>query len=513
MRRLGWLLLCCALPALGEEADGGAMAVESFEAAPVEDFAPLSVDAGATLEPLTAEPELPGGLQARLYGDVRGETSVDTRFDSPRHAPLAENVAEGRFRVRVGVDLKLNAHVRVVVEGRAQLRLVTQRAFDRAKGTFEPTLGEAFVDLYTSKIDLRLGQQRLPLGANVGLAPADALNPRDLRESLISGDPEDVFLPVFALRAQGELGTLTWLAAYVPFFTPSQYAVFGQDEALLQPALAPAVDTQRLDPSIEDGLQAHLLETQRPSPFAGDFALRLASTGRVKLGASWVWENEKLPRVTVDPELAAVLAAQAAGRALDNAALVSLMNRFQAGQSLATGVYRRSHLFSLELSTLLGPGQLDVDLTYSPRQTYFDASFAPLDKASVTWVVGYSQASDSPWVYSLQYLGLAVPDVGAHEQLVLMEPATAAGAARTAFFHLIMGLVARPVWHDRLELSLRAAFEPVQKSFALSPRVTFQGVDKLKLWLSGEVYEGPAWSPFGYFSRNSKVLVGARYDW
>ena len=34
------------------------------------------------------------------------------------------------------------------------------------------------------------------------LAPADTLNPRDLRES--AGDLEDALLPVFAVRAQGE---------------------------------------------------------------------------------------------------------------------------------------------------------------------------------------------------------------------------------------------------------------------------------------------------------------------
>jgi hypothetical protein len=94
----------------------------------------------------------------------------------------------------------------------------------------------------------------------------------------------------------------------------------------------------------------------------------------------------------------------------------------------------------------------------------------------------------------------------------VLEPATARGAARVAWLHLFTGLIAYPVWKDRFELSLRAAFEPVQRSFAFSPRVTFQGVDKLKVYLTAEFYEGPALSPLGYFGRNDKVLLGVRYD-
>jgi hypothetical protein len=399
-----------------------------------------------------------------------------------------------------------------VLEGRAQVRGAFQRDFDRAKGFFEPMLGDAYVDLYTPKVDLRVGNQRVPLGANAALAPADALNPRDLRESFVAGELDETMLPVFAVRAQGELAGFSWLAAYVPFFTPHRAFVFGQDEGLLQPAFGTALDNTRLDPSIEDYVQDRVLETQRPPPFAGDVALRLSSEGRVKLGANWVWMNEKLPRVTVDRELAQVLSAQAAGRAVDQAAAVSVLNRFQAGETLYRGFYGRQHLFSVDGSALLGPGQLDVDVSFSPRQTFFDADFRPIDKAAITWVATYSQASDSPVLYALSYVGMAVPDVGAKEQLVLLEPATAVGAPHTAFFHVLFGFVSVALWNKRIELGLRGSFEVVQRSFSLAPRVAWKGTEGLEVWLSAEFYEGSQWSPFGYFNRNDRVLLGARYD-
>ena len=222
--------------------------------------------------------------------------------------------------------------------------------------------------------------------------------------------------------------------------------------------------------------------------------------------------NEKLSRVTLDPELGRVLSAQAAGRTVDQAAAVSVLNRFQAGETLYRGFYGRQHLFSLEGSALLGPGQLDVDLTYTPRQTFYDADFAPVDKASVTLVASYSQASDSPFLYSVSYLGMAIPDIGAKEQLIILEPATSAGSPHLAFFHLFIGLLGVNVWDKRFELSVRGTFEPVQRSFSLAPRVTYQGIDGLKLSLAAEFFEGTPWSPFGYFGRNDRIMLGARYE-
>jgi hypothetical protein len=489
-----------------DEPSAPALEIEAFEPA----------DAGPGLVLPGVSGFVASALEAatvKLYGFASATASVDTRFDSPRGAPLGENVAEGWVHALVGLDARLNAHVRVVVEGRAQVRLTTQRDFDRAKGYFEPMLGDAYVDLYTPAVDLRIGNQRIPLGANAALAPADLLNPKDLRESFLSAEPENAVLPVFALRAQGELEGFSWLAAYAPFFTPDRYTLFGQDESLLQPGLGPSLDTSRIDPSVEDQLQEHLLETKRPPPFLGDVALRVRREGRVKLGVSWVWANEKLPRFRLDPQLASVLAAAAANRPLDLVTGLSVLSRFQAGERLATGTYARTHVFSFEASALLGPGQLDVDVAWSPRATFLDAGFNPVDKASVTWLVSFSQAAaQSPLVWSISYLGLAVPGVGAGQQLVLIEPASAVGAARTAFLHVFSGFISVPILRDVLEVSLRGAFEPTQLSFAAGPRLTWLALDKLKVWISGEVYEGAVWSPFGYFGRNSKVLAGARFD-
>lgn len=480
------------------------MEVESFEA----------VDPGVIADSSGVEQfDAPSsGPTVQVMGSIQATAGVDTSWESPRGVEFAENVWDGQLRARLAVDVKLTSSLRLFLEGKAWMRAGSQRDFDRAKAYFEPQLGEAFLDLYTSKVDFRVGTQRIAMGANAALAPADALNPKDYRVGLMSLDPDDGVVPVFAIRARGELGKVAWMAAYAPFFTPSRFVLFGQDEALLQPALAPALPTRRIDPTVEDVLQERLLETKRPPAFVGDVALRVVSTGRIKVGASWAWINEKLPQVTIDGELQSLLSSQSSGRAIDPAVAVSVQNRMAANETLFLGEYLRQHIFSAEGSMLLGPGQLDVDVSYTPRQTFFDAEFAPVNKSAVTWVVGYSTAEDSKLVWAVSYLGMAVPNVGSSEQILLLEPATAVGADRVAWFHLFLANVSYTLWQDRFTIELSAAFEPVQRSFTLAPRITFLGVDRLKLWVGADFFEGSPYSPLGYFGRNDQVSVGARYE-
>ncbi len=475
---------------------------------PIEAFTPVEPPpAGEALA--SFETEAPPRFDVQPFGVARAAFGVDTRFESMRGDPLAENVFDFLGRARLGADVKLTRAARLYLEGRLRWRAVSQRAFDRAKGDAELSLGETFADLYTSSVDFRVGNQIVAFGANAMFAPADVLNPRDLREGLVLSELEDVKLPALGARARGEYKKLRWQAAYFPFFQPHRYDVFGQDEALLQPGLDVALP-RRPDPSIEDDLQPHLLETSHPKElgYLGDFGLELGTGSAFRFSASWVWANEKLPQVRLDPELAAVLAASARGESPNPAAALSVQNRLLAGERLYTGVYQRQHIFSASGSFLLGPTQIDLDLGYSPRQTFFDARFAPVSKQAITWVAGVSPAEASDWFYAATYVGLAIPDVDAGQLLLLIEPSTAFGAARTAWLHLLVGQVGRRFRDGQLELSLRAAFEPIQRSYALSPRVKSYVLPRTQLWLAGELYQGPVYSPFGYYDRNDRVLIG-----
>jgi hypothetical protein len=464
-------------------------------------------EAGAALEELSsgaaAVPEV------RVSGEVRLLAGVDTGFEPRREDGLSEHVVDGWGRASLVTDVKLSPTLRAVVEGRAFWRGGAEKSLERAKSSFEPSLGEAFLDVYTKWVDVRVGQQTLAFGANPFFAPSDLLNPRDLRQGFVQLEPEDLKLPVFAARALATVGPLTVTGVWAPFFAPNRYDVFGQDLAALQPPLGVAVPLS-VKPSVEDWLQPRLLETERPG-LPGDLGLRVTGdVGRVKLGGSWVWANEKLPQVTVDPELDALLRAQQRGEPADTALVLSLQERVRAGESLLTGRYARQHVVAAEASTLVGPAQLDVDVGFSPSRTFYGDRLRPLRKPAATWVVGVSQAEESDLFYSVSYTGLAVPRVGAQELLFLLEPGTARGREHTAFLHLLVGDVRYSLLGGRLEVGLRGAFEPIQRSFLVAPRVEWRVSERVHLGLSAEVNGGPSYSPFGYFNRNDQVLASLR---
>lgn len=478
-----------------------------------------SVDAGSlgtieAFEPVDEEPvsrptEPSSPLDVRVYGWARTLGGIDTAFDSPRGDPLAENVFDLRTRALLGADVRLSSSLRVVAEARAFWRVTGQRAFDRSKGLFEVEPGEAFVDLYSRAVDVRMGNQVVAFGANPAFAPADQLNPRDLREGFLSGNPAEVKLPNLAARATGSLGQVTWTAAYFPFFKPNRYAVLGQDEALVQPGLGLALPDPP-HPSIEDELQPHLLETERPRafPWLGDLGLRATlPVGPVTAGLSWIWVNEKLPRVQLDPELAALARSAARGNEPDPAVLVSIQDRTAAGEQLVHGSYPRQHVLSAQAQFLLRTAQVDLDVSWSPAQTLYASSLDPIRKSTITWVAGISQAAESKLLYNVTWFGISVPDLPTSGYLFLLEPATAAGAPRTVWFNALFATVGYRLLDDRLELSVRAALEPVQRSWAIAPQVAWRGFERVTLSLGAEFYEGRVYSPFGYFGRNDQVLA------
>jgi hypothetical protein len=525
--RMAWcwgLLVSVSLPAWGQ-LSGSGRAVDAGQVAAPSGAAPSGA-ASSGAAPSGAEPteELESfesvaspalseeAAAARVFARVAGKWGLDTAME-PAQAPLAENVSELWLRAALGADVKLSRRLRLVAEGRISWRGTVRRGGIHAKGTETLDVGETFVDVYSDFLDLRVGNQVFALGANAAFAPTDVLNPKDLREGFLPAEVEDAKLPVFGLRALVHGLGVDWTLVFVPFFQPHRYDVFGSDWALLQPG-AGVVAPLSLDPSIEDLLQPRLLETSRPRafPWQGDLALRATrGWGGWKFGASWVWFTQKLPEVTVDPELAAALEREANGLPPDPALLLSLQNRARAGETLLRGDYSRQHLLGLEVSRLVGSAQVDLDVAYSPRQTFVNATLAPVRLPSLTWVVGITPAEETPWVYGLSYLGLAAFDLPPNSRLWLLEAPGSEGGARSTTFHLLAGVFGYRFLDRKLEVSCRAAVELVQGSFWASPTVSWAIGEAWTVWVAGELVEGSPESAFGYFRRNDQVVAG--FSW
>ncbi|MFN7135527.1 MAG: hypothetical protein ACK4N5_25875, partial [Myxococcales bacterium] len=279
-----------------------------------------------------AGPARADDVDVRAWGTWRARFGVDTGFDSPADAPFGENVLDQRQWLYAGVDARLSERYRLVLEARARQRFVSRRAApgepflllngQRRKSTFEAEPGEAYLAIYFSKLDLVIGNQVFAWGANVLFSPADRLNALDLRQPLLVADPVDLKIPAPAISARGELGPIQATAVVLPFFVPHRSAVFGQDEGLLQPALqamtrgVPAARIPLPDPSVEDALQPLLLGTRRPQavPTELEAGLRLLhSDFGPRIGASYLFVHERLPRLTLPPQLAQPLSKALSG--------------------------------------------------------------------------------------------------------------------------------------------------------------------------------------------------------
>jgi len=161
---------------------------------------------------------------------------------------------------------------------------------------------------------------------------------------------------------------------------------------------------------------------------------------------------------------------------------------------------------------LVSSFQLDVDLAWSPGQTLYASDLRPIRRSTLTWVVGVSQAADSKLLYNVTYVGIAVPGLPSEEFLFLLESGDAAGAPRTLSFHALFATLGYRLLDDRLELSVRAAMEPIQRSWVLAPRVAWRGFERVTLAVGAELYEGRVYSPFGYFDRNDQVVAQVGVD-
>lgn len=189
-----------------------------------------------------------------------------------------------------------------------------------------------------------------------------------------------------------------------------------------------------------------------------------------------------------------------------------MQSRLAAQEHLYSATYRRQHIFGVDASFLSGPLQIDADIGYSPRQTFIDSQLRPLSKSVLSWVVSLARAEEGDVAYAAGYQGMAVFGVGAREQLLLIEPAYAVGAERPAWLHLFWGQLGYRQSDSRWEFSVRALFEPIGRSVAVAPQVTFHPSECWKLWLAGDLFFGSDFSPLGYFRRDSQVVAGARFD-
>ncbi len=90
--------------------------------------------------------------------------------------------------------------------------------FDRS---LEPGLREAYLDLYFSNFDFRIGRQQVIYGKAEGVFITDVVSPKDMREFLLP-DFNEIRMGITAAKLNYYRGASTFEAVWVPVFTPAR---------------------------------------------------------------------------------------------------------------------------------------------------------------------------------------------------------------------------------------------------------------------------------------------------
>jgi len=247
---------------------------------------------------------------------------------------------------------------------------------ESVRGVIEPQLYEAYVGLFSPRLDVRIGQQRLAWGNADFLSPNDVMNARDLRDPFLSED-ELRHIPTLMLRADWDLGFATLQGVVEPGYTPDRYDVYGSNWAIVQPD-APRwarglsnLAGRTLDPSLQEPAQRFLQATRYPK---NDFTAPV-------LGARLFWSVAGLdvnyyyqygfdgPLVEMDPSFAASLA----GVDWSSAGLADLqpwLAAIDAGKPPLSVSFIRRHHVGVDVAKTVGPVALRLDAAYQTKRVF-----------------------------------------------------------------------------------------------------------------------------------------------
>jgi hypothetical protein len=372
-----------------------------------------------------------------------------------------------------------------------------------ARGSFEPSLRELYVGLYSTHVSGRVGQQRVAWGNSDAFAINDIVNPYDLREPIVAeNDVLHVPSPLVRLDLTGTWGGLQLLVA--PFFRPTVFDVYGTNWAIVQPdapqALRGALGTlaDLTDPSLREPTQLLLRQTSLPSDdFGGTSAGARLNWSAVGLNVShyYFYGYTQFPALRIDPALLASLGTIDWTKATP-ADLAPLLAA--AGTALLSSTYERTHHLGTSLQTGVGSFVLRAEAAYDSTRVLLTPELLGVLRPSLQAVAGaeYQPGDD----------GKAILVEALYQRLLGADPGQLLGAQQTTYG---VASVVRWTFFEHLELELRAVASIAPLGAMVRPQVAYKkSFWELRLgyvWLDGEQN-----SQQHYFRRNQSAYLIAK---
>ncbi|HKK10632.1 MAG TPA: DUF1302 family protein [Bacteroidales bacterium] len=328
-------------------------------------------------------------------------------------------------------------------------------------------LREAYIDLYTDKMDIRLGKQQIIWGKADGVFITDVVSPKDMREFLLP-DFDEIRQGITAAKIDYFSGNNTFELVWAPVFVPTHYP---EKESIWFPGSYP--ENYRIDESQKD-IKAGLENSELFFKYS-----RLSSTIDIEIMAGHMWDDDPAMHIT---------------RYIDQQSL-------NVDSIVATPKHHRLSLFGGSFST-----QLEGVVLRSEAAYYMGKKFATLNPADMD---GITEKDYAHYLVGADFIvgGANVSLQFIQETIMDYEDPL----AQDEYSNTMTFLVNDDYLNDKLTLELFAYIGLDNEDALIRPKATYELHNGLNLIAGANLFTGTK-GHFGQYNENDMAYFKLRYD-
>lgn len=338
--------------------------------------------------------------------------------------------------------------------------------YQKPTEALEIGLREAYMDVYLSSIDIRIGKQQIIWGKTDGVFITDVVSPKNLSEFLLP-DFDEIRIGVTAFRADYYLGNHTFEIVWVPLFTPTQQPEPDSIWAASPSFPVPAV----VDPTEEVEGAVQNSELFAKYSFLG-------SVLDFELMSGYFWDDDPTLHIT--------------DRIFSGSELVSLT---------LTPRHHRLGLVGISLSAAPGRVVVRGEGGYYFGKFFHTNNPSDADGVAERDFLKYGSGID----FSLYTINMSIQFI---QQVILDYDER---FANDRFENLMTLLARKDFLHETLHTELFAYFGFNNPDALLRPKIIYDIVDDLEIEAGANIFLGDE-GQFGQFDDNDMIFTRVVYS-
>ncbi len=333
-------------------------------------------------------------------------------------------------------------------------------------------LREAYLDIFFSSVDLRIGKQQIIWGKADGVFITDIVSPKDLSEFLLR-DFDEIRMGITSFKADYYMGDNTFELVWIPAFTPTQFAPEG---SIWRPAM-PSFPVQPVIDNSKEGVKASLENSEVFAKFSA-----LTALVDFEVMAGYAWDDDPTMHV------------------------VKHMDLRNPQQPVLTGitVYPEHHRLTIgggSFSTTIGPFVLRGEGAYYQGK-YFNttdpmAKEAVVKKDYLHYLIGLDYTL-MDWHLSGQFIQQAILS---YDQAI----------DNDEYSNMATFLATKDYLNETLNVSFFMYYDFNNNASLIRPKITYDLADGFGVLLGANIFTGDS-GMFGQFNNNDMVYTQIKYS-